>query len=57
MNYGTKLIVNSIIRGAVALAVADIAGNGGELVVKPTIKAINNIKGKIELKLNKGVIK
>lgn len=54
LSHGTKLIINSAIRGAMTLAIVDMMSTGGEVMVKPTIRTIKNTKESIQNKFKKG---
>lgn len=67
MDYGTKLIVNTVIKTAASAVFTDVLVFNGEFIVKPTTKLaakakykakakINTIKENHKIKHNKGVI-
>ena len=61
MEYGTKLIINSVVRGttdvikkvAPAVLTGDMILFNGEKIIKPTIDTISNIGSKIKSKMVK----
>ena len=61
MEYGTKLIINSVVRGttdvikkvAPAVLTGDMILFNGEKIIKPSINTISNIGSKIKSKLVK----
>ena len=61
MEYGTKLIINSFVRGtadvikkvAPAILTGDMILFNGEKIIKPTIDTISNIGSKIKSKMVK----
>lgn len=67
MDYGTKLIVNTVIKTAASAVFTDVIVFNGEFIVKPVNKIatkakykakakINTIKENHKIKNNKGVI-
>ena len=61
MEYGTKLIINSVVRGttdvikkvAPAVLTGDMILFNGEKIIKPCINTVSNIGSKIKSKLVK----
>lgn len=57
MEYGTKLIVNNIVKITGTVVIYDLIANRGEVVIKPVTHGIKSAKDKILYNLGKGAIK